>query len=158
MVKFYIFVSGEHKPDFVSKRIMKRFKTDYSHIGLVVEIDGHKTIYHSVGKGFSTESYEEFLKEHYIYEKDITKYIYNFQFALGYLTGRLGIEYSYSQYLGFLFPMLQRLVRNKKEKGICSEEAARFLNECCQECLRVNKKQLDFISPKEVWEHLQGLH
>lgn len=165
MIRFNIFVSGEKKPDWMSRKIMKRFGTNYSHIGMIVRLYGGKTtIYHSVGKGFSKiDKYEElkkFFGEHNVREIEVTQYIKNQHYALGYLNGRIGVEYSFSQYLGFVFPGLQKFVRNGKEKGICSEETARFLNQCCNHEIKVDPSKFDFVSPKDVWEklkHLRGL-
>lgn len=157
-MKFYIFVSGEYEPDFLSKKIMKRFETNYSHIGMVLEDEfDKKEIFHSVGKGFSTANWDIFLLGHHVRLIDITDKVKNAQYALGYLQGRMGIEYSFSQYLGFVFPFLRKFVRNKTEKGICSEEAARFLYHCCIHELRVDPNKFDFVSPKDVWEKLESI-
>lgn len=161
---FKIFVCGEKDPDWVSRKIMKKLGTDYSHIGMFVTVDVFEIIYHSVGKGFSKiddiEHYEEmktFLKEHNFQEIDITKYIKNEQFALGYLEGRLGAEYSESQYLGFIFGFMRRFVKNGRAKGICSEEAARFLVNCCNHELKFDRSKFDFVSPKDVWEKVNEI-
>lgn len=155
-MRFKIFVSGEINPDFLSRRIMKRFKTNYSHIGMIViDNQGFTTIYHSVGEGFSAKNYDDFCEEHHMQEIDITRYILNEDYALGYLNGRIGVEYSFSQYLGFVFKSLQGLTRNGKEKGICSEEAARFMFHCCQHNLKIDQSKFDFVSPKDVWEKLK---
>lgn len=163
--KFFIFVSGEKKPDFVSRRIMQRFDCDYSHIGMIVRFrTGRTTIYHSVGKGFSKidniDTYDEmkaFFMDHNVNEIDVSDHIISPDYALGYLNGRLGVEYSLMQYLGFVWPGLQRFVRNGKEKGICSEEAARFLYHCCNHKVKVNPKIFDFVSPRDVWEKLRSI-
>jgi len=159
-MKFAIFVSGELKPDFMSKRIMKKFGCHYSHIGMVTSSMGVQRFYHSVGKGFSkmlTEEIKQFKKEHIVWYIDITEHIESVDFARGYLEGRIGVEYSYSQYLGFVFPWLRPFVKNDKEKGICSEEAARFLYTCCKSIIRVDSSKFDFVSPQDVWQFLQKI-
>ena len=154
-MKFRIFVSREIKPDLMSRLIMWKFKADYSHIGMIVE-DGETDpfIWHSVGKGFSTASLPHFMQDHTIESVDITEYIKDKNYALGYLQGRIGVEYSQSQYLGFILPWTRWLVRNKEGKGICSEEVARFLYHCCKHHVHVDPNKFDFVSPKDVWETL----
>lgn len=155
MIKISIFVCAENDPDWVSRKIMKVIRADYSHIGIIVD---DRTVYHMVGKGFSTMPLAELQVGHTLQLKNITNHIDNIQYALGYLEGRLGVEYSQSQYLGFLFPFLRQFVRNNREKGVCSEEVARFLLLCGKpqriESNIHNLDSLDFVSPKDVWEAL----
>lgn len=149
-----IFVAREVEPDWVSRKIMKVIGADYSHIGIIVD---DTIVFHMVGEGFSQCPLKEMESDHVLQTKDITDRIH-MTYALGYLQGRLGVEYSQSQYLGFLFPFMRRFVRNNKEKGVCSEEVARFLLVCGQEKYisgYLNRFiDLDFVSPKDVWETL----
>lgn len=155
--KFYLFVCGEKDPDILSRIIQWRLGTDYSHMGIIVECDGAKIIYHCVGKGFCTEHYSEFIKEHNIWEVDITRFMMEPNYALGYLQGREGINYSRLQYLGFVFPWLRFLVHNGKARGICSEEAARFMYQCCDHHLKIDSKKFDFFDPKVVWDKVNEM-
>lgn len=152
--KFELFVSWETpKPDFMSKWTMRVIDAPYSHIGIIVH--GYQ-IYHMVGKGFSKVNLNEFMETHGIHKVDISRLIESHPFALGYLEGRLGVEYSYSQYLGFIFKWARRFVRNNREKGVCSEEMAHFLINCGIKPVRHKyiglKDILDFVDPKQVWE------
>lgn len=153
-MKFSIFVSKEDEPDFVSRRIMKRYNADFSHIGIIVDNDNEKRVYHSVGKGFSTMPLKDLNKDHTLQILDVTSYIVNHDYALGYLQGRLGVEYSLSQYLGFIFPSLQRFVKNGNRQGICSEEVARFCNHVCKPEMQISNENFDFLPPHVVWDYI----
>lgn len=153
-MKFSIFVSKEDNPDFMSRRIMKRYDSDFSHIGIIVGMHGKKRVYHSVGKGFSSMPLHELNKDHSLQIIDITDYIVSHDYALGYLQGRIGVEYSFSQYLGFVFPWMRVFVRNKEQKGICSEEVARFCNHVCKPELKVSNENFDFLPPHIVWNYI----
>lgn len=123
-MKIEIFASKEKKPDFLSKVIMKRLGCDYSHVGVI--LDG--VIYHAVGEGVCTANLEEFLKERTFSELfDVSDKIkVSSDLLKGWLEGRLGTEYSTSQYLGFAFPELREHISNGSEKVVCSELAYEF--------------------------------
>jgi len=123
-MKIQIFGSKEKDPDTLSKLIMEKLDCGWSHNGIIF---GDK-IYHAVGKGVCTVSQEEFLeKREYAVLIDITDKVKKSHDALlGFLEGRLGTEYSSSQYLGFIFPELQKHIKNGSEKVVCSELAYEF--------------------------------
>lgn len=146
---FEILAIGEENPDFVSRKIQNFLNTDYSHIAILV--DGIK-VYHATGKGFHTDWLQNVIPGHIIRHR-IKVEPRNNSYALGWLDGCIGTEYSQSQYLGFFFawwPWLQKLIRkifdNGRKKTICSEAAADFLKECCG----YEIVQADFLSPKDV--------
>lgn len=118
----------------------------YSHIGILV---GDR-IYHSIGNGVTEECFESFKKTHWIpFRKKVV--VQCERYALGYLDGHIGIEYSQSQYFGFLVKRFQRFFRNKKSKLICSEFVANFINDCTQQKIF---KDTDFLTPREVFEKI----
>jgi hypothetical protein len=152
-MKFEILAIGELEPDFVSRRIQRYLGTDYSHIGILV--DG-LWLYHATGIGFHMVPLAAFLPGHAIrhrfaweLDRDTTQY------ALGWLEGCVGCEYSQSQYLGFLFPFLRPFVANGKSKTVCSEAGAQFMFDC----LKVREPRLfacDWINPKDIVEICHG--
>lgn len=148
--KFEVFVSREKEPDFVSKMIMKKIGANYSHIGLL--IDGH-SIYHATGKGFHLQLLSDFEQKKLIVDK-IEVSVLNADYALGYLHGNIGKEYSQSQYLGFLLPWLTSLVDNGDEKLICSESVINFLKHCVYDFYHV--EPADFVDPKEAFEMVKS--
>jgi hypothetical protein len=152
-MRFCIFISAEIKPDFVSRAIMWKLGCNYSHIGIGLkdEMGNLHTLFHSVGEGFSEISVGDFIAhgKRIVAVKDVP--IKNADFAMGYLIGMKGKEYSESQYFGFLIPKLQKYFDNDNRKLICSEAVALFLQEhMVGEFEKI--KQADFASPKDVWE------
>lgn len=159
-MRFYIFASAEKKPDCLSKAIMKKMGTDYSHVGVIVtkdeiqEVNGE--IFHAVGDGFCKSTTEEFLhKKKFQHIKEITFIIKSQDFAYGWLHGSIGKEYSSSQYLGFFSKRLGKLVSNGKEKTICSESVADFVNDCTSSTY-FKVLPTDFVTPKEVVDFLSA--
>jgi len=155
-MKFQVFVSKEVNPDFLSRMIMKKLGTPYSHIGLLVTgTDCH--LYHSTGKGFHRQSKEDFLSSGVkaIHASvDITPLVKDKKYALGFIHGRVGTEYSESQYIGFLLPWTQGFFANKNKKGICSEEVMYFLNKCV---LGGSVDDIDYYDPKMAWDFVNQL-
>lgn len=143
---FEIFVSREKNPDLVSRLIMKKIGADYSHIGIIVH--GH-TIWHATGSGFGIEPMESFLAKRMIVDR-IKVDVRDEAFAMGYLHGMKGREYSTSQYLGFLIPAISKLFRNGQEKTICSEAVMEFMSACAG--YPFLSQGADFIDPKQAFE------
>ena len=135
-------VSRERKPDIVSKLIMWFTKANYSHILIIKD----SVVYHAVGQGTCSVSLTDFLVKRELVQIQKVRLKVDEEFFMGYVTGADGKDYSESQYIGFLFRPLQRFVRNKKERTICSEYAARILNICCG----YDFEGADFLSPKDV--------
>lgn len=152
-MKFEILAVGELEPDFASRQIQRFLKTDYSHCVILVD---ERWCYHATAKGFHMIPLTALLPGHAIrarfaFELEVGPT----QFALGWLQGALGHEYSQSQYLGFLFPFLRRFVANGNSKTVCSEAAGQFMFEC----LKVQDARLyacDFLSPKDIVEICHG--
>jgi len=146
-MKFEVFTSAEKVPDFVSRAIMWGIGAHFSHIGIIVN---ETRIFHSTGEGFNEKEVESFLKHNHKFmgRKDITDRIINHQFALGYLIGRIGVEYSQAQYIGFMVPALKSFFRNGRKRGICSEEVLRFMFHCTG----MEKVDADYFDPKQAWD------
>lgn len=123
-MKIEIFASKEKKPDMLSKIIMKRLGCNYSHVGIIFD----DQIYHAVGEGVCKADQDKFLQDRTYSELlDVTDKVQVSKEALyGWLEGRLGTEYSTSQYLGFAFPELREHIDNGSEKVVCSELAYEF--------------------------------
>lgn len=148
-MKISILAIGEEKPDFVSRRIQSFLGTNYSHAAILVE---DHWLYHATAKGFHQIPLHLVLPGHVIRHRfDYELNQEQSQYALGWLQGALGHEYSQSQYLGFLFPWLRRFVANGNSKTICSEAVGQFMFDC----LNIREARLyacDFLSPKDVVE------
>ena len=139
-------VSRERKPDILSRLIMWFTKANYSHILIIKD----SIVYHAVGSGTCSVHLTDFLKKRELVHVQKVGLSVTEDFFMGYVTGADGKDYSESQYLGFLFRPIRKFVRNKKERTICSEYAARILNLCCG----FNFKNTDFLSPKDVMEEV----
>lgn len=165
-MEFSIFVSRPPKPSWKSRKIMEKMGVGYSHIGIIVDkiepklayqlelptgaLGGVPIVFHQTAKGFNWERLSEFKqKRSLVGTKNITKHIFDKNIALGYLVGRCGLEYSASQYWGFIFEWMKPFFRNNDEKGICSEDVVRFRNRC------TNLSQVDdpdYYDPRMAWE------
>jgi hypothetical protein len=142
-------VSAEKIPDLVSWRIMRFLNFEGSHIFLVIEEDDR--MFHAVGAGVCDESYSEFCKTHHIcFTKSIEVACTKEQFYEWYEKHK-GIPYSDSQYVGFFLSLFKRLVRNHREKAICSEFVAWFMADLAG---RKDFADADFLSPKDVFERI----
>lgn len=146
-MKFEIFSSRETDPDFASRRIMKFLGTNYSHVGMIV--DG-KMIYHSTAPVVNKLPVNVFLVDHeFAHRIEFNLTEREQYFSLGWLEGRIGMDYAQSQYLGFLFDWTRKYVSNKKSKTICSEYATRWMRACAgvKDARLVG---LDFLSPVDA--------
>ena len=152
-MKFYAFASSEIDPDFVSKEIMETIGAPYSHCGVIAEEDDSETIYHATGKGFHSQDIPSFLAEgkQFVHKFEMKLTVHP-EFALGYLEGNIGKEYSESQYLGFINKRFEKLVENGAEKLICSEALTLFALKCCGLQKSNLTEGTDFIDPKEAIE------
>lgn len=140
----------EKEPDFVSKMIMKFMGTNYSHVFFI--LDGY--IYQSTGEGTHRCNLENYLETHVIVDE------YMVALALmtpesfrSYMAGAKGKGYGHWQYLGFMFPWLQKFVTNGSSRQICSELVAEVLRDYRPMKL---PKNADFMSPKDVNILLRG--
>lgn len=148
-MKFEILALGELEPDFASRHIQAFLGTDYSHCAILV--DG-LWAYHATAEGFHMTPWATLSPGHAVrhrfeweLDRDTTQY------ALGWLEGCLGCEYSESQYLGFLFPFLRHFVANGRSKTVCSEAAGQFMFDC----LKIKEARLyacDWLTPKDIVE------
>ena len=125
---FEVFCSAETKPDWQPRAIMKVLKCNYSHVGFLVN---GVQIFHSTGEGVNEKYVDSFLTDHVFIERlDITKYVINPQFFLGWLKGNIGKDYSESQYLGFINKNWRKISSDGRSEMICSEFGARGIDEC----------------------------
>lgn len=166
-MKFSIFFSAEIEPDFVSRAIMKRYNKPYSHVGVLVSLSVEdqlfldlaklphpgEWIFHATGKGFHAELKDSYLAKGKTFVKLVPVRPLDEIFALGFLAGNIGKEYSSSQYLGFFSSSLAKLVANGKEKLICSEAVFDFLTQICGMENKVNQAP-DMIAPPHIEEIL----
>jgi hypothetical protein len=156
-MRYYAFASVELEPDFLSRSIMQALDCKWSHNGIIYCVDDNDsgTIVHSIGKGVCEEPVREFLISHkFVHFINVTSLINDHGFAKGWLKGSIGKDYSESQYLGFLFPRIKKLVSDGKAEMICSEFAARFMCECTS-FKGFDEANCDFIDPKIFIETLR---
>ena len=169
-MRVYVFASAERSPDLVSRAIMRAIDAPYSHVGIictpsdVFEYEkiaysngglSQATIFHATGEGVNEKNAEAFFEDHTLeFLIDITDYVSRFEYSLGWLESKIGLEYSDSQYLGFIGKIFQRFTSNDQSKFICSEFVAEFLNSCSSIRL-FEKLDCDFVSPKEIVEGLR---
>lgn len=155
-MRFWIFGSAEIKPDTVSKGIMAFTHSDMSHAGVIYQRSpfGPEMIVDSTGKGVTDHPLSDFLKTHRLVHRiDITQYVSSFHYALGWLEGNKGKEYSEAQYVGFVAGFMKRFVRDGESEMVCSEFAARFIDKCTAlTCFK--DADFDFINPKDCLEIL----
>lgn len=149
----------EIDPDFVSRAIMWAEGTNYSHVMMIFEdMDGKEKILHSIGGGTCIDENCSYLTTHKIVRSfRVPMKVSQAEFC-GYARGRVGREYSESQYLNQILRLCKipwMPFKNGNAKGICSEEVAyaALLSalEVPQEGL---SKVLDLMSPKMVDEFL----
>lgn len=142
-MKHYVFVAREFDPDYKSASIMFYLKSEYSHAGVII----NDTIYHATRKGVHTTPVKEFLKDHeFTHKIDVSDYILDDSFAFGWCEGNLGKDYSESQLIGLVLKPFRQVMGDGKSEMICSEFAARFLDECS--VIRIfDQVDVDFVDP-----------
>ena len=149
-MKIKIGFTREIKPDLVSKGIMFYLGTDYSHVFFILG----EWSYHSTGEGVHKVLLSEYLKTHILVKEFEIDTAHDENAFLAYMSGAEGKDYGQMQYLGFIFPSLQRFVKNGPAKTICSELTSVYLRDYCGKKLL---KDPDFMSPKDVfcllWEN-----
>ena len=148
-MKLKIAFTREYKPDLVSKGIMLFLGTDYSHTFFVL----NDVSFHSTGKGVHTVPLSDYLHDHVLVKEFEVESSQTEAEFLAFMAGSMGKDYGESQYIGFLFPSLQKLVMNGPAKTICSEIVARYLADYCGYKL---PKDADFMSPKDDYELLEA--
>jgi hypothetical protein len=144
-MKHFVFVSSEVDPDFKSSAIMYATKAPYSHAGVMID----DTIYHATKEGVHSTKTYEFLKTHnFNHLIDVTEYIKNDSYALGWCHGSIGKDYSESQLVGIILKPFRKFgyFNDDKREMICSEFAARFLHECSYISI-FDTIDVDFIDP-----------
>lgn len=149
-MKVQVCVSAEKVPDFVSLAIMRFLRWPASHIFLVYD----DVMYHAVGEGVRSDDFREFCKDHHITDRvEVDLKCTPLEFA-SWFQEHQGIEYSDSQYLGFMVPFVRFLVRNGRKKAICSE----FVSWAMIDFTDMDKalfEDADFKNPKEVLEAIK---
>ena len=143
---FEIALAAEKKPDFFSRAIMRALGTDYSHALIIVD---NSRLFHATEVGFHESPLAEFVTDHIFRHRFDIKPACE-RYALGWLDGCIGTEYSQSQYLGFIFPILRPLVTNGRARTICSEAVADFIFDCVAD--KPSMGAADFLSPKDIFD------
>lgn len=154
-MKVYVIACAEKKPDFLSRKIMHYLKCGWSHCMILVEHAGFEdAIYHCVEKGVCEELAAPMLKGHiFVHKIDVTAYLKDYASAMGWLDGAKEIEYSFSAYVGFMFPRLRFALSRGRGKMVCSEFVVRFMNECTT-FEGFKKLDADYVDPKITIETL----
>ena len=148
-------VTKEINPDFQSKHIMSALEKmppqagyTCSHI-LFIHDD---SIYHCTGRGVTKDSLSEFLKTHVIVkEKEIKFFNGNLDQFIGFNEAliEMNVDYSEGQFVGFLFPHLEKYVKDGRSELVCSEYAgwtgAKYFGS-------KYKEDYDFLDPIESFE------
>ena len=140
-------VTAEINPDDKSKIIMKRLGKGYSHI----LIEYKENIYHCTGEGVHKDSLSEFLKTHKIVGSKIVELNINDCCFEWFVKGNLDKEYSEGQFVGIVFPHLEKFVKDGRQELICSEFVAWVLE--LMAGYKFNE-ELDFIDPVECFEFI----
>lgn len=155
MIRFYIVAIRECNPDLDSRLIMESIKANYSHSAVLVKFIDHEVIFEAVDPVSRSVPAENILKDHFFTEKiEITDFLsVHPMAALGWLNGKMGIEYGFDQWPGFLMPIMKFMGRNKAKKMVCSEFVAMFLNYVLEDKLFVDP---DFTNPKQVTEGIKA--
>lgn len=138
-MKFFYCTEKENKPDNFSQLIMDVLQTDYSHALILVEdipLDvcvyagfpiNKSIIFHATIPKYSwTTLHAELAGGANEINNKIPIKVRDEMFALGWLIGNMGKDYSLSQSLGVLYPRLRDIYGNGEGKGFCSEFTARF--------------------------------
>ncbi len=167
-MRIYIFCSTDQIPDWLSKSRMRFQKSNYSHVGIVVVLDGEHIIlfdgkvFHSTGEGMNEISCKDFIhkkKKKFVELFDITEYVLNTDRALGWIEGNKGKDYSESQYVAIILSKLglgwlgKRFYDGSSEL-VCSEFVYLFLKE--NSSLEEFKNMVqDLVTPRDVIDTLR---
>lgn len=131
MEKIKVIFTREKDPDFISKKIMEKDGTNYSHVLIDYDENGERKIFHAVGEGvciYAENKYKDYYKSHikaheYEIELKVSK-----DFFLGYVEGSCGKEYSQSQIAAIA---VGGILENGDEAMICSELAGLVIRDLC---------------------------
>jgi hypothetical protein len=109
-----LFVAETH-PDFISRKIMNKMNTHYSHVLIVFD---ETEVFHAVGKGVCLDNFSEYIKDHVIAEAFNVELKVSREYFLGFVEGSQGKDYSQSQIVGIAGG---KEIHNGDGKMICSE-------------------------------------
>lgn len=148
--RFELLALGEVQPDFVSRRIQRFEKTNYSHVAVLV--DGY-LVYHAIGAGVCRTTLNDLLADGpCVIRRRVVIPVHSECCAKTWLDAQLGKKYSLWQYLGFLFPLARFLpwVNNGAREVVCSEFGAQFVGSCSVRSYEALQKytDTDFVGPK----------
>lgn len=134
--------------------ISKFLNKEYSHAGIIVD---NNLVYHATAEGFHISPLAEFLKNHYLVkEYDVTKYVTQLSYALGWLDGNLGKDYPETDLFA---AVVRRMTGHENSFGdgasemYCSEACARFLEKCTSLDI-FDHIDCDFVFPDTLEEYL----
>jgi hypothetical protein len=150
--KFEVIAIGEIDPDTLSTGIQAWIDENYSHLAILVD---DTRVFHATEKGFHESTLEKELVGSVIRKRIEIRFDNDLQRAeaLGWLRGKIGAKYSFMQYLGYFFPLINHLkwIKNQRSETVCSEVVGDWLYDCAPDFKfdsRLN--QTDFLSPKDV--------
>ena len=152
-MKIELLAIGEVKPDWASTLIQRALDTDYSHIGILIN---GVHLWHATEVGFHMIPWATFEPGHVVrhrFEWEVKDGTYQEGLITGWLIATMGKEYSTSQYLGFIFPMLRsvKIIANGNSKLVCSEAGGQFLYDTY--LLRDHRlSKCDWLDPKKIVE------
>jgi hypothetical protein len=156
MFSIKVAFTQELEPDLVSKAIMYFLKTNYSHVMILFEdVDGKEKILHSIGQGTCIDEDKKYLESHKIVKMYEVPMKVSREVFAGYARGRVGREYSQSQYVDMILEKLGikwKPFSNGNSKGVCSEEVTAAAPMSQLEL--PSDLDLDLIDPKEVDDFL----
>lgn len=122
MFQVRVCFTAENDPDFVSKMIMEKYGTNYSHVLITfLNEDRDQVIFHATGDGVHTlagQKLMNYFSTHRVVDTAIVDLQVSREFFSGYVKGASGKEYSQSQIAAIAAGRIQR---NGDEKMICSE-------------------------------------
>lgn len=167
-MKFYCCAERENNPDTFSRVIMKVIDADYSHVFILVEDIPITTrlrlnlplqgdiIYHATIPAYSRTTLEAETVKASVVEK-IPIEVEDEMFALGWLEGNMGKEYSLAQCLVIPYPALVEKYENGEGKGFCSEFCIRFAAVNSVHADHFKSLNLEIVDPRVCIEILKKL-
>jgi hypothetical protein len=154
-MRFFVIAVKEKSPDFESQLIMDKIKADYSHSAVTVEINpGFEMLYEATDPESRKVPLDSIFPAALIAERIEITHLVNIpkERAVGWLDGKTGIRYAFSQWPGFAMPILKFLGRNGSRELACSELVELFLEYACGIDLHEDN---DFVDPKQITEAIK---
>lgn len=153
--RFFLIATGEFKPDDLSGAIETIFKSNYSHIAImVVPLMGDAFVFEATIPKAREVSLAECLNgdsEIRVQLEFTDRMIYSADYAVGHLRSKMGIDYGFDQFPGLATRLGSELGigDNDLKRLVCSEFAAIEFEHLCGVDLWKNE---DYVNPKECIE------